>query len=45
MPPGYLIYFVAKAALERFTTALAPEVRPLGIVVNALRPGRGARPR
>jgi NAD(P)-dependent dehydrogenase (short-subunit alcohol dehydrogenase family) len=39
MPPGYLIYTVAKAALERFSTALAPEVAPLGIVVNALRPG------
>ena len=39
MPPGYLFYSVAKAALERFTTALAPEVKPLGIVVNALRPG------
>ena len=39
MPPGYLIYAVAKAALERFTSALAPEVKPLGIVVNALRPG------
>ena len=41
MPPGYLIYSVAKAALERFTSALAPEVAPLGIAVNALRPGRG----
>jgi NAD(P)-dependent dehydrogenase (short-subunit alcohol dehydrogenase family) len=39
MPPGYLIYTVAKAALERFTSALAPEVAPLGIIVNALRPG------
>jgi citronellol/citronellal dehydrogenase len=39
MPPGYLIYTVAKAALERFTSALAPEVKELGIVVNALRPG------
>ena len=39
MPPGYLIYTVAKAALERFTSSLAPEVKPLGIVVNALRPG------
>ena len=26
MPPGYLIYSVAKAALERFSSALAPEV-------------------
>jgi NAD(P)-dependent dehydrogenase (short-subunit alcohol dehydrogenase family) len=39
MPPGYLFYSVAKAALERFTSALAPEVRSLGITVNALRPG------
>ena len=39
MPPGYLFYSVAKAALERFSTALAQEVKPLGIVVNALRPG------
>ena len=27
MPPGYLIYSVAKAALERFTSAVAPELR------------------
>jgi NAD(P)-dependent dehydrogenase (short-subunit alcohol dehydrogenase family) len=39
MPEGYLVYCVAKAALERFSTALAPEVRALGIAVNALRPG------
>ncbi len=39
MPPGYLFYVVAKAALERFTTAIAPELRPLGITVHALRPG------
>ena len=26
MPPGYLIYSVAKAALERFSSALAPEL-------------------
>ena len=39
MPPGYLIYSVAKAALERFTSAAAPELRPLGITINALRPG------
>jgi NAD(P)-dependent dehydrogenase (short-subunit alcohol dehydrogenase family) len=30
---------VAKAALERFSTALAIELAPLGIAVNALRPG------
>jgi NAD(P)-dependent dehydrogenase (short-subunit alcohol dehydrogenase family) len=39
MPEGYLIYCVAKAALERFSTALAPEVRAQGVAVNALRPG------
>jgi 3-oxoacyl-[acyl-carrier protein] reductase len=39
MPPGYLTYSVAKAALERFSTALAVELGPLGIAVNALRPG------
>jgi len=39
MPPGYLFYSVAKAALERFTTAVAPELMPLGITINALRPG------
>ena len=40
MPPGFLAYSVAKAAMERFTTALAPEVAAHGIAVNALRPGR-----
>jgi len=39
MPPGFLAYAVAKAAMERFTTALAPEVAGRGIAVNALRPG------
>ena len=39
MPPGFLTYSVAKAALERFSTALAIELAPIGIAVNALRPG------
>jgi NAD(P)-dependent dehydrogenase (short-subunit alcohol dehydrogenase family) len=39
MPPGYLVYSVAKAALERFSTALALELAEYGIAVNALRPG------
>jgi NAD(P)-dependent dehydrogenase (short-subunit alcohol dehydrogenase family) len=39
MPPGFLTYSVAKAALERFSTALAVELGPMGIAVNALRPG------
>jgi NAD(P)-dependent dehydrogenase (short-subunit alcohol dehydrogenase family) len=39
MPPGFVIYAVAKAAMERFSTALAPELLGLGITVHALRPG------
>jgi NAD(P)-dependent dehydrogenase (short-subunit alcohol dehydrogenase family) len=39
MPPGFLAYSVAKAAMERFTTALAPEIAAHGISINALRPG------
>ena len=39
LPPGYLASSVAKAALERFSTALAPEVADRNIAVNALRPG------
>jgi NAD(P)-dependent dehydrogenase (short-subunit alcohol dehydrogenase family) len=39
LPSGYLAYCVAKAALERFSTALAPEVADRNIAVNAFRPG------
>jgi 3-oxoacyl-[acyl-carrier protein] reductase len=39
LPPGYLAYSVAKAALERFSTALAPEVAHRNVAVNAFRPG------
>jgi NAD(P)-dependent dehydrogenase (short-subunit alcohol dehydrogenase family) len=39
MPPGFLTYSVAKAAMERFSTALAPELAGDGIAINALRPG------
>ena len=39
MPAGFVTYVVAKAAMERFTTGLAAELRPRGITVNALRPG------
>jgi NAD(P)-dependent dehydrogenase (short-subunit alcohol dehydrogenase family) len=39
MPDGYLFYVVAKAALERYTAAAAPELAPIGITINALRPG------
>ena len=39
LPPGYAIYATAKAAMERFTTAIAPEMAALDIAVNAIRPG------
>jgi NAD(P)-dependent dehydrogenase (short-subunit alcohol dehydrogenase family) len=39
LPPGYLTYSVAKAALERFSSALSLEVSDRNIAVNALRPG------
>ena len=39
MPPGYVTYVVAKAAMERFSTGLAPDSRRRGIAINALRPG------
>lgn len=39
LPPGYLAYSVAKAALERFSTALASEVADRNVAVNAFRPG------
>jgi 7-alpha-hydroxysteroid dehydrogenase len=39
MPPGYLTYSVAKAAMERFSTALAGELTEANVAVNALRPG------
>jgi NAD(P)-dependent dehydrogenase (short-subunit alcohol dehydrogenase family) len=39
MPPGYVTYSTAKAALERFSTALADELREANVAVNALRPG------
>ena len=39
MPPGYVTYVVAKAAMERFSTGLAPELEARGIAINALRPG------
>jgi citronellol/citronellal dehydrogenase len=39
MPPGYVTYVVAKAAMERFSSGLAPELASRGIAVNALRPG------
>jgi NAD(P)-dependent dehydrogenase (short-subunit alcohol dehydrogenase family) len=39
LPAGFAVYSVAKAALERFSTAMAVELTPKGIAVNALRPG------
>ena len=39
MPPGFTTYAVAKAAMERFSTILAPELTPRNIAINALRPG------
>ena len=39
LPAGFAVYSVAKAAMERFSTAMAVELTPKGIAVNALRPG------
>ena len=39
MPPGFFIYSVAKAAMEKFSTALATEFLPFNVAINALRPG------
>lgn len=39
LPPGYSTYVVSKAAMERYSTSLAPEVAERGIAVNAMRPG------
>ena len=39
LPPGYAVYSVAKAAMERFSTAVAPELAERGVAINALRPG------
>jgi NAD(P)-dependent dehydrogenase (short-subunit alcohol dehydrogenase family) len=39
MPAGFAIYSTSKAALERFTSAFAPELASRGIALNALRPG------
>ena len=39
LPPGYTVYATAKAAMERFSTAVALEVAEAGVAINALRPG------
>ena len=41
MPPGYTIYTVAKAAMERFSTALAPELVDQGIAMQRAAARRG----
>jgi len=40
---GPLLYVATKAALERATAALAEELHPVGIAVNALAPQAGVR--
>lgn len=40
---GPLLYVATKAALERATAALAEELHPMGIAVNALSPQAGVR--
>ena len=37
--PGYLAYYVAKAGVKALTEALALELAPEGILVNAIAPG------
>jgi 3-oxoacyl-[acyl-carrier protein] reductase len=39
--PGISVYGAAKGGVEQFTHALALEVAPMGIVVNAVLPGLG----
>jgi citronellol/citronellal dehydrogenase len=39
MPPGFMTYAVAKAAMERFSTILAMDLTAANVAVNALRPG------
>ena len=41
MPPGYVTYAVAKAAMERFSTALAPELVDSGHRDQCAATGRG----
>jgi NAD(P)-dependent dehydrogenase (short-subunit alcohol dehydrogenase family) len=39
LPTGFGVYAMAKAAMERFSTAVAPELATHGVAINALRPG------
>lgn len=39
LPAGFSVYAMAKAAMERFSTAVAPELSERNVAVNALRPG------
>jgi 3-oxoacyl-[acyl-carrier protein] reductase len=39
--PGIAVYGAAKGGIDQFTHALAMEVAPMGIIVNAILPGLG----
>ncbi|MCU1460410.1 MAG: short-chain dehydrogenase [Acidimicrobiales bacterium] len=39
LPPGFIFYAVAKAAMERFSTVIAGELAEHNVAINALRPG------
>jgi NAD(P)-dependent dehydrogenase (short-subunit alcohol dehydrogenase family) len=39
LPPGYTPYAVVKAATERMVTALAGQLSPHNVAINAVRPG------
>jgi citronellol/citronellal dehydrogenase len=39
LPAGFSVYSMVKAAMERFSTAVAPELAESGVAINALRPG------
>jgi NAD(P)-dependent dehydrogenase (short-subunit alcohol dehydrogenase family) len=44
VPPAFLHYTAAKAALENYSRGLAAELAPFGIRVNTVTPGRVATP-
>jgi NAD(P)-dependent dehydrogenase (short-subunit alcohol dehydrogenase family) len=39
LPAGFSVYAMVKAAMERFSTAVASEFAEQGVAINALRPG------
>ncbi|MHB8671777.1 MAG: SDR family NAD(P)-dependent oxidoreductase [Acidimicrobiales bacterium] len=39
LPPGFSVYAMVKAAMERFSTAVAAELAERDVAINALRPG------